>query len=149
MQDGVFAENWDGGNAQMPSCGGAIGLWLHQAVLGIRPDAAGPGFQKFFISPQPDPGTGLTWARGSYDSPYGKIISAWKIEGGRFTLDAVVPANSSATVEIPNTRAATVMESGKPAATADGVTYLRQDGAMAVYAVGAGAYTFTADWISS
>jgi len=149
MQDGAFAETWDGGNAQMPSCGGAIGLWLHQAVLGIRPDATGPGFHKFFIAPQPDPATGLRWARGSYDSPYGRIISAWKIEDGEFTLRAVVPANSTATIEIPNTHAATVMESGKPAATADGVTYLRQDGDTAVFRVGAGAYTFTAEWRSS
>jgi alpha-L-rhamnosidase len=149
MQDGVFAETWDGGNAQMPSCGGAIGLWLHEAVLGIIPDAAGPGFQKFFIAPQPDPATGLTWARGSYDSRYGRIISAWKIDGSRFTLHAVIPANSTATVEIPDTRIESVMESGKPAATSDGVTYLRQEGNRAVYAVGAGDYTFTSDWLPS
>jgi alpha-L-rhamnosidase len=146
MQDGVFAETWDGGNAQMPSCGGAIGLWLHEAVLGIRPDATGPGFQKFFIAPQPDPATGLTWARGSYDSPYGRIISAWKIADGRFSLHAVIPANSTATIEIPNTRAETVMESGKPAATSAGITYLRQDGDRAVFSVGAGHYTFTSNW---
>jgi len=146
MQDGVFAETWDGGNAQMPSCGGAIGLWLHEAVLGIRPDATGPGFQKFFIAPQPDPATGLTWARGSYDSPYGRIISAWKIADGRFSLHAVIPANSTATIEIPNTRAETVMESNKPAGTMDGVTYLRQDADVAVYSVGAGDYTFTSRW---
>jgi alpha-L-rhamnosidase len=148
MQNGVFAETWDGGNAQMPSCGGAIGLWLHQAVLGIRPDPSGPGFAKFFIAPQPDPATGLTWARGSFDSAYGKIISDWKIERGRFALRAVIPANSTATIEIPNTRAETVRESGKPAGRADGVRLLRQDGDVAIFAVGAGDYTFTADWRS-
>jgi hypothetical protein len=47
---------------------------------------------------------------------------------------------------IPNTRAATVRESGKPAATSHGVKLLRQDGDTAVFAVGAGEYTFTADW---
>jgi hypothetical protein len=41
------------------------------------------------------------------------------------------------------------MESGKPAATSDGVTYLRQEGNRAVYAVGAGDYTFTSDWLPS
>jgi len=144
MQDGVFAETWDGGNAQMPSCGGAIGLWLHEAVLGIIPDPAGPGFKKFFIAPQPDPASGLTWARGSYDSPYGRIISDWKIDGDRFTLHVVIPANSSATVEIPNSRPETVRESGKPPGTANGVTFLRQEGDRTIYAVGAGDYTFTA-----
>jgi len=146
MRDGVFAETWDGGNAQMPSCGGAIGLWLHQAVLGIRPDPAGPGFEKFFIAPQPDPATGLTWARGSYDSPYGRIDSDWKIGAGKFTLRAVIPANTTATIVIPNSRAETVMESGRPAAASDGVAFLRQDGDTALFEVGAGAYTFTAEW---
>lgn len=146
MHDGVFAENWHGTEAQMPSCGGAIGLWLHQAVLGIRPDPEGPGFQKFFIAPQPDPGTGLTWARGSYTSGYGKIISAWKIDAGRFTLRTVIPANTTATIVIPHARAGRVFESGKPAAASEGVTFLRQDGDTAVFAVGAGAYRFTAEW---
>jgi alpha-L-rhamnosidase len=35
MLDGVFAETWDGGNAQMPSCGGGIG-WRHLPVPGGR-----------------------------------------------------------------------------------------------------------------
>jgi alpha-L-rhamnosidase len=148
MHDGVFAENWHGTEAQMPSCGGAIGMWLHQAVLGIRPDPAGPGFEKFFIAPQPDVATALTWARGSYMSGYGQIISDWKIGAGKFTLRAVVPANTTATIVIPNTRAETVMESGKPAAASDGVTFLRQDGDTAVFAVGAGEYAFTAEWRS-
>jgi alpha-L-rhamnosidase len=147
IQDGVFAETWDGGNAQMPSCGGAVGLWLHEAVLGIRPDSTGPGFQKFFIAPQPDPQSGLTWARGRYDSAYGTIVSDWTIEADRFTLRAVIPANSSATIEIPHTRAETVMESGNPAGRADGVRFLRQDGDTAVFEVGAGVYLFTAGWL--
>jgi hypothetical protein len=146
MHDGVFAENWHGTDAQMPSCGGAIGVWLHQAVLGIRPDGAGAGFEKFFIAPQPDPAAGLTWARGSFESGYGKIISDWKISAGKFTLRASVPANSSATIVIPNARADTVLESGKPAAASDGVTFLRQEGDTAQFAVGAGEYTFTSEW---
>jgi alpha-L-rhamnosidase len=149
MHDGVFAENWHGTEAQMPSCGGAIGMWLHQAVLGIHPDPAGPGFEKFIIAPQPDPASRLTWARGSYTSAYGTIVSDWKIDAGKFTLRAVIPANTTATIVIPYARAETVKESGKPAATSAGVTFLRQHGDTAVFAAGAGAYSFTADWRSS
>lgn len=146
MHDSVFAENWHGTEAQMPSCGGAIGLWLHQAVLGIRPDPEGPGFEKFLLAPQPDPATGLTWARGSYESAYGKIVSDWKIVRDRFTLRAVIPPNTTATIVIPNARAQTVMESGKPAAKSRGLTFLRQDGDTAVFAAGSGDYRFTAEW---
>ena len=60
MHDGVLFENWKGQFAQMPSCGGAVGRWLYEAVLGIRPDPAGPGFKRFILAPQPDPATGLT-----------------------------------------------------------------------------------------
>ena len=57
IQSGVFFEGWKGTGVLMPSCAGAIGMWLYQSVLGIRPDPAGPGFKKFSIAPQPDPAT--------------------------------------------------------------------------------------------
>jgi alpha-L-rhamnosidase len=145
MHDGVFAEGWDGSNAQMPSCGGAIGLWLYQSVLGIIPDPAGPGFKQFIIAPQPDPASGLTWARGSYESIHGTIVSDWKIEGGLFTLRAAIPANTTATVLVPTANLDSVRESGQPAGRSGNVEFLRLENGTAVYAVGSGTYTFTAD----
>jgi alpha-L-rhamnosidase len=142
IHDGVLAEGWNGGGAQMPSCGGAIGMWLYQSVLGIRPDPAGPGFKKFILAPQPDPATGLISARGSYDSCHGRIISDWTGENGRFTLHAVIPANTTATVYVPAKDADGVTESGKPAAKAEGVKFLRMEGGAAVYSVGSGSYRF-------
>ena len=145
IHDGVLAEDWRGGGAQMPACGGAIGLWFYQSVLGIRPDPAGPGFKHFILAPQPDPATGLVWARGSYQSIHGKIVSDWKISAGNFTLDATIPANTSATVYLPVRNEASVSESGKPAGTSNGVKFLRHEGGAVVYAVGAGKYHFVAD----
>ena len=102
MKDGVFFEKWHGGGAQMPSCGGAVGMWFYQSVLGIRPNPAGPGFKKFILAPQPDPATGLTEAEGWYDTAYGRIVSQWKVESGRMRFDCTVPPNTSATVILPN-----------------------------------------------
>jgi alpha-L-rhamnosidase len=146
IHDGVLAEGWNGGGAQMPSCGGAIGQWLYQSVLGIRPDAAGPGFKKFILAPQPDPATGLISAQGSYDSVRGRIVSDWKIEAGIFTLNATVPANTTATIYIPTQNQNSVRESGQPATQVKGVKFLRQVGDASVYAVDSGTYQFTASF---
>jgi alpha-L-rhamnosidase len=146
MHDGVFGEMWTGGGAQMPSLGGCIGVWQYQSVLGIRPDMAGPGFKKFILAPQPDPNSGLTWAKGYYDSVQGRIGSDWKCEGDKFTLNAAIPVNTTATVYIPTKDASTVLEAGKPAKDADGVKFLRTEGDVAIFEVGAGTYQFTADY---
>jgi len=146
IHDGVLAEGWNGGGAQMPSCGGAIGLWLYQSVLGIRPDPAGPGFKKFILAPQPDPATGLTSAKGSYESVHGRIVSDWKIESGVFTLNATVPANTSAKIYIPTQDKHSVSESDKPVSKAPGVKFLGREGSAAVYSVGSGFYHFTANF---
>jgi len=152
MHHGVFTETWGGGGAQMPSCGGAIGMWLYQSVLGIRPDPAGPGFKRFILAPQPDPATGLTWARGSYDSAHGRIVSHWTMEGTRMTMEVAIPPNTTATVYVPvmlkpgesgsAIRNSVVTESGRPAADAPGVTFLRMDRGAAVFEVGSGSYKF-------
>lgn len=142
MHHGVFAESWGGGGAQMPSCGGAIGAWLYQSVLGIRPDPAAPGFKKIILAPQPDPATGLTSAHGSYDSVHGRIVSDWKLENSQFTFQTVIPANTTASVFIPTKDASSVTESDKPANQSEGVKFLRMDGDAAVYAVASGTYRF-------
>jgi hypothetical protein len=106
MHDDVLAEEWHGGGAQMPSCGGAVGMWRYQSVLGIRPDPRGPGFKRFILAPQPDPATGLTEAQGWYDSTHGRIESRWKIAHGKIQMHAVIPANTLATVRAPTTKPA-------------------------------------------
>jgi alpha-L-rhamnosidase len=80
---------------------GAVGEWMYAYLLGIKRDPASAGWRHFFIAPQP--GGDLTWAKGSYRAITGKIEVSWKINGtdGSFTLDAVVPANTTATVVLP------------------------------------------------
>jgi alpha-L-rhamnosidase len=112
--------------------------WFYRTVLGI--DAAEPGFGKLLL--KPEPGGNLTWARGYYDSPHGRIGSDWKIENGRFLWTIRIPANTTATVYVPTKDAAGVSESGKLATQADGVKFLRMEDGAAVYGVGSGTYRF-------
>ncbi len=118
---------------------GSCGEWMFASLAGI--DTDGPGFKKLMI--RPTPGNGITWVKASYDSINGKIATSWKAEGDTFSLDVTIPPNTTATVCIPAKDAASVKESGKPAASAAGLKFLRMDHGTAVYQAGSGSYAFT------
>ncbi|OXM60977.1 family 78 glycoside hydrolase catalytic domain [Amycolatopsis vastitatis] len=81
---------------------GAVVSFLHRYVAGIElPDDA-PGYRHFRI--QPRPGGGLTWADAAHESPYGRIESAWSLEGGELHLRVTVPPGTTATVILPSGR---------------------------------------------
>lgn len=75
---------------------GAIGQWLYRTIAGIdtgeTPDEV--GYRKIIL--RPTVGGGLMHAEGEHFSPYGRIISAWRIENGRFYYSCTVPPNTSA-----------------------------------------------------
>jgi hypothetical protein len=120
---------------------GQIEEWFYHDVAGIGCDPAGPGFKKIFIRPQP--AGDLTWAKASYDSIRGEIVSDWKRDGDKFTLNVRIPANTTATVFVPAKSANDVKESGKSVTRSRGVKFLRQESDRAVFAVESGAYEFT------
>ncbi|MBE0536165.1 MAG: family 78 glycoside hydrolase catalytic domain [Phycisphaerae bacterium] len=117
---------------------GHIEEWFYSGLLGIRP--AEPGFRRIIIQPQLV--GDLTWVRGYYDCPYGRIACAWRRDDDTVTLDVTIPVNTTATVFIPACDAATVTEAGQPVARAAGVTFLRMQGQAAVFQVGSGVYRF-------
>ena len=75
----------------------------------------------------PHPGGGLTYARATYDSIHGRIVSDWKLENGQFVYHVTVPANTTATVYVPAASAEQVTEGSKPAGKAAGVTFVRME----------------------
>lgn len=117
--------------------------WCYKGLGSILCDPAGPGFKRILIRPQTV--AKLDGASASYESPYGRIASAWKREGGRIALNVTIPPNATATVYVPAKNAAGVTEGGMPAPRAPGVAFLRAEGGAAVYAVGSGAYQFKSD----
>ena len=140
----AMPEAWDANTgASMNHCMlGHIQQWFLGSLAGIRPEPLAPGFAHFIISPEP---VGkLNWARGEYQSVRGRIASAWKIADGRFCLSVTIPPNTTATVFVPAARAEDVQESGKPAAKAPGVRFLRHENGKAVFEVGSGQYEFVA-----
>ena len=77
---------------------GAIGDWMYQNMTGIQLGEA--GYKKILFAPKP--GGAITSAKATYESPYGMIVSEWKIENGKTKLSVGVPANSSAQISLPN-----------------------------------------------
>lgn len=121
---------------------GAVGEWMYRVILGINHDDARPAYEHIVIRPQP--GGGLTWARGSYDSIRGKIAVNWSVSAGNFKLDVTIPANTTATVYVPSKDTAKVFAGNQPASKASGVRFLRSEDGAAVFQVQAGIYHFEA-----
>jgi len=130
-----LTEAWDAGrhSSQDHFMLGQIQEWFYHDLAGIRPD--GPGFKTIIIAPQPV--GDITWAKASYESVHGKIVSDWKRTAGKFVLKVTIPANTTATIDIP-AAAGSVVKANSSAAR-----YLRTEAGCQVFATGSGDYTFT------
>lgn len=142
--NGYTVENGFGGNNSMNSFNhysfGAVGQWLMAYSLGIQRDE--PGFQRFILQPEPDPTGQMTWAKGHYDSMYGRIRSEWKAQGGVFSYQVSVPANTTAILYLVATSLKGIKEGGKPVEKAVGVKFIKFKNGKAVYELGSGSYAF-------
>lgn len=119
---------------------GSVSEWFYRSLLGIN--AGSPGFKKIVIKPQPV--SGLSYAKGSYNSPYGSIASDWHLEGNRFLLNVIIPANTDAEVWIPVKNGQKITEGEKPVKQDSDVKFLRAEDGYSVFAVGSGNYSFEA-----
>ena len=119
---------------------GDLAVWMYEYLAGIRSDPEKPGFLHAIIRPYP--AGDLKFVKASHESMYGPIKTSWKRDGGAFSLDVAVPPNTTATVWIPAKDGKAVTESGKPAAGARGVKFVRQEGGAAVFEIESGSYAF-------
>ncbi|HTQ60931.1 MAG TPA: glycoside hydrolase family 78 protein [Candidatus Solibacter sp.] len=119
---------------------GAIGDWMYGVVAGIEIDETKPGYKHILIEPYP--GGGLTHASASVDSMYGRVASGWAIEDGKLTLKMEVPANTTATVRVPNAKLEEVREDGKPVGGRTDILQAHQAGSGVMLNVGSGKYVF-------
>jgi alpha-L-rhamnosidase len=89
---------------------GAIGQWMYERVAGLSPDPAHPGYKHLIIRPLLV--KQLNAARAELETPYGKAASAWNRNGGKVSMDIVVPPNTTATVDFPDGRKPETVEAG-------------------------------------
>jgi len=90
-------ESWDRERSRIHNCYNGIGLWFYQALAGIRPDEAAPGYRHFFVEPQmPD---GINWVKATKPTPYGEIAVSWQRNVNHVNLQLTVPVGTTATVK--------------------------------------------------
>ena len=145
-------ERWDGikadGSFDAPGMNsfnhyayGAVGEWMYRVIAGINIDPAAPGYKHILIRPQP--GGGLTSARASHLTPYGKVSSSWRIQGDTFRLAVVIPPNSTASLYFPSSSSGELLESGQRVAVGNGIAAIREVGTDAIVDLASGRYEFS------
>jgi len=118
---------------------GAIGEWLYHYVAGMDIDPENPGYKHILLSPHP--GGGLTHANAEFLSLYGKVKSAWKMDGNDFVYEVTVPANTTATVTLPGAKSGQLTMNSQPFA-AKANESLKQSVKGVSLKIGSGNYTF-------
>jgi len=101
--------------SRVHNCYNGVGIWFYQALAGIRLDPEKPGYEHFFIDPQPV--EGVDWVRATKPTQYGTIgveihykSNTQQID--KSTLKLSVPAGTTATV-FPGTEREQILGAGE------------------------------------
>ena len=98
-------ENGFGGNNSMNSFNhyslGSVLSWFYETLLGIQRDESAPGYRHFTLKPHFE---GFGRISGGFDSPMGRIESAWERKDGCITYRCTIPANATAELILPDGR---------------------------------------------
>lgn len=136
-------ENGFGGNNSMNSFNhysfGAVASWMYNYSLGIQRDPEIAAFKKFVLKPTPDPNNVIKYAKGYYNSMYGKIESSWQIKNNHILYTTVIPANTSASLFLPADTIEQISESGKSIKSWNGIE--KEKGFIKIL-LGSGTYQF-------
>ncbi|MEP7109164.1 MAG: family 78 glycoside hydrolase catalytic domain [Ferruginibacter sp.] len=115
---------------------GAIGDWMYRVVAGI--EIGKPGYKHILIQPQPD--KRLSYAKASFESAYGQIVSGWEMKEGKLIVRAKIPANTTATITLPGVNTGKITCNGT--ALSNIAKDTRINGESTVFTVGSGEYVF-------
>jgi len=138
-----LTEAWDArrSSSQNHFMLGQIMEWFYADLAGIATDPESPGFKNILIQPQPV--GDVTWARASFDSVRGKIVSDWRRDGNKFTLRVVIPPNCTARVSLPAPTGGAVFENGKLIKQSRFEKVQQLKSRRAIVEIGSGSYEFT------
>lgn len=75
--------------------------WFYSGLAGIQQNSSAVGYKVIDIKPQRV--GDINYAKATYHSVYGDIVSEWRITGDIFELNITVPVNTTANVYLPGT----------------------------------------------
>ena len=120
---------------------GAIGDWMYRVVAGIDTYEDEPGYKHIRIKPHP--GGNLTFANADLQTYYGKVSSHWKQEGGKLTMEVVIPPNTTADIFVPALAAVDIEEAGHPLTANKSLEVTGSEGGYISINADPGYYRFT------
>jgi len=90
---------------------GAIGEWMFAHSLGIQRDENRPGYKHIILQPAIDFKGELKFAKGYFESPYGKISSGWEKTANGYVYRVTIPGNTTASLNLvaPSVKNVTVL----------------------------------------
>ena len=112
---------------------GDLVIWMYEDLGGIRNDSGSVGYKKILFKPYFP--AGLDHVDAVFDSRYGRIESHWRLDGGKLRYEVVVPANTTARIEVP-------ARYGLDARVGNGVLKVERSGDNTVVWLGSGRYKF-------
>jgi alpha-L-rhamnosidase len=138
----TFWEQWNGWWSRIHSCFTSPDNWFYQGLAGIQADPKAPGFKNVIIKPAI--AGDVTWVNSHHDSPYGRIVSNWKRDGSRLTMEVAVPVNSTANVYVPVDNPKTVSVDRESLMSAKQAEFLRVKDGYSIVRLASGRYTISA-----
>ncbi|MEI6676977.1 MAG: family 78 glycoside hydrolase catalytic domain [Mariniphaga sp.] len=124
---------------------GDLIIWYYENLAGIKADPEIPAFRHIIMKPYVL--GDLKYVDASFNSSYGIIKSAWKLENDKFKWNITIPANTTATVYVPTINKEEVMEGNKPAFKSDGVKFIRWENNWAVFEIKSGNYALISNGV--
>jgi hypothetical protein len=124
---------------------GDLIIWFYEDLAGIKADPENPGFKHIIMNPSVS--GDLNNVSATFNSMYGMIKSAWKLEDKEFNWEITIPANTTATVYVPAKENSLVKEGGKKAGKSKGVKFVKWENNRAVFEMQSGSYSFSSDGV--
>jgi hypothetical protein len=135
----VLAQNPD---SLSPAALAAVSEWLITNIAGI--EMQGQGYQRVHITPKVPDSPDITFVRAHYDSPTGRVSSAWERKADAIHYAFTIPPNTTSVVEIQLGKTDSLTSGGKAADSIEGVKAVKPGNLTTRFLLLPGSYEFRA-----